>query len=211
MSAFERSEAWRVGDEGQRWVGRKLVETGHSIVPLWSVFEKRYGRSPRPTYLYTPEGQHELPDFDVSALGQGNFYVEVKTKNAPGWRRDRVQLEHAWNAKLHRAYEAVQRCRRAPVVVVVYEETTGLLLRASLDELRPHQLADVLIRGTWCTPFPRGAFSPFGSVGFRRPPKNADAVAALTHLTTAARDALLALPLLPSITAIAMAQGACRA
>src|SRR5690606_7501752 len=106
-----------------------------------------------------------VPDLDI-ARGGIRRWAEVKTKAAATYTRLTGRLEHGIPKRHYRAYKRVQEITGCEVWLFIYEEDTGDVLCAKLDELEAVKReydGPKMSRGGMVF-FPRDAFLVFANV-----------------------------------------------
>ena len=93
-----------------------------------------------------------LPDFQVidpRKFGQP-FYVEVKTKAAPGWYGKHACHTHGIDTPKWQQYRRIHELSGLPVWLLMFEDMSGDLLGIEVDKVEPdHECGEVAA-------FPRG-------------------------------------------------------
>lgn len=100
-----------------------------------------------------------IPDLDIAKDGTRRW-AEVKTKEKADWTVITQRYEHGFKLRHYHHYLRVQEITGCEVWIFIYEEKTGDILYARLDDLtgiRREYLGDKMDKGGTVF-FPRDAF-----------------------------------------------------
>lgn len=135
-SDFRDSDRYRMGEQGEKLVGELAEEFG------WFMMRADEAISKKAPMLERKHERTVLPDILASRGGDSRF-IEVKTKSKPVPRRkENGTLQHGVDSPNWKAYCDTQRETGLPVWLFVYENDSGTLLRARLNDLEIHHIAD---------------------------------------------------------------------
>lgn len=121
------------GRAGEKIVASILMRRGWFIVPSYDYSGKDDDQAPK-----MERGGERLiiPDLDICREGERRW-AEVKTKGQPTLHRMSGVLEHGISIRHRDHYLRVQRESGCKVWLFIYEEQTGEVIYALLDELEP--------------------------------------------------------------------------
>ena len=160
--AFRETVAWQKGHNGERRVAQLLKERGWYVIPSYDYSGEDGDKAPKLDGL---RDGFPVPDLDIAKDGERRW-VEVKTKAAASYTRVTGRLEHGIPKRHHWAYKRVQEITGCEVWLFIYEEQTGDVLCARLDDLdavKREYDGPKMSRGGMVF-FPRDAFAVFTNV-----------------------------------------------
>src|SRR5690606_14799396 len=130
-TAFRETEEFRRGRNGERLVAELLQSRGWYVIPSYDYSGEDGDKPPR---LQGLSEAFPVPDLDIARDGQRRW-AEVKTKAAATYTRLTGRLEHGIPKRHYWAYRRVQEITGCEVWLFIYEEQTGDVLCARLDDL----------------------------------------------------------------------------
>jgi len=131
---FRETEEWAKGRKGERLVAGLLQRAGWYVVPSYDYAGEEKDKAPR---LQGARAEYVIPDLDIARNGK-RLWAEVKTKSAPTLTRSTGKLEHGMSLRHYNHYQKVQQITGCEVWIFIHELTSGAVLYARLDDLRPH-------------------------------------------------------------------------
>jgi hypothetical protein len=131
MTAFRDTDEFKRGSTGERIVATYLQKRGYYVIPSYDYSGNDGDKAPKLQGLLH---SHVIPDLDI-AKGGKRKWCEVKTKRAATWTRITQQWEHGIPKRHLDAYLQVEAITGTDVFLVVYEESTGVLLRISAKQI----------------------------------------------------------------------------
>ena len=161
-AAFRETEEFRRGRNGERLVAELLQSRGWYVIPSYDYSGEDGDKPPR---LQGAVTAFPLPDLDVARDGQRRW-AEVKTKKRADYTRITGRLEHGIPKRHYRAYKRVQEITGCEVWLFIYEEETGEVLFAKLDDLEAVKReydGPKMSRGGMVF-YPRDAFNVFARI-----------------------------------------------
>lgn len=129
--AFRETTEFQRGRTGERLVAELLRSRGWYVIPSYDYSGEDGDKPPR---LQGLRAAFPVPDLDIAKDGQRRW-AEVKTKAAASYTRITGRLEHGIPKRHYRAYKRVQEITGCEVWLFIYEEDTGEVLCAKLDDL----------------------------------------------------------------------------
>jgi hypothetical protein len=157
MTAFDANNLAR-GRRGEKLVARWLSRWGYFWVPSYDYTGTNGDKAPR---LFGFAERFPIPDLDVCKDGR-RFWFEIKTKGKPTPTRITGTIDHGIDTRLIDAYQKVQKHTGCPVWIGIYEENSGDLLVALLDDLPLRQGTGA---GAHMSYFPRDALQLVANFG----------------------------------------------
>lgn len=157
--AFRETETWQKGHNGERRVAQLLKERGWYVIPSYDYSGEDGDKAPK---LEGLRDGFPVPDLDIAKDGERRW-AEVKTKTAASYTRVTGRLEHGIPKRHYWAYKRVQEITGSEVWLFIYEEQTGDVLCARLDDLdavKREYDGPKMSRGGMVF-FPRDAFAVF--------------------------------------------------
>lgn len=155
QNLFYQTENWIKGHNGERLIGDLLREGDWYVIPSYD-YSGEDDKAPR------LQGLKEclvIPDLDICKNGTRRW-AEVKTKTKADWTHITQRLEHGFPLRHYQDYFKVQRETGTEVWLFIYEESTGDVLYAKindLDSIKRIYDGDKMDRGGTVF-FPRDAF-----------------------------------------------------
>lgn len=122
---------YRRGRTGEKLVASILRSRGWFVIPSSDYTGEDGDKVPR---LFGDNEELIIPDLDTSQNGRRQW-VEVKTKATATMHRMSGTVEHGISLRHWRHYLRVEAITGAPVTLMIVEERSGEILRASLAEL----------------------------------------------------------------------------
>jgi hypothetical protein len=129
LSIRDTVEFWH-GRDFEREYARQLLLAGWSVMRCYELD----GGQDKAPMLEGPYKGHRLPDLQVSGHGKSGWR-ELKEKTACNFTHSEGRYDHGIGLRCYRDYDAVQQISGLPVVLVIGEYSTGLILAQSLDKL----------------------------------------------------------------------------
>lgn len=155
QNPFYQTENWIKGHNGERLIGDLLRERDWYVIPSYD-YSGEDDKAPR------LQGLKEclvIPDLDICKSGTRRW-AEVKTKKEATFTRRTQRYEHGFPLRHYHDYLRVQQETGTEVWLFIYEESTGDVLYAKLDDLakvmRPYKGNKMNYGGM--AYFPRDAF-----------------------------------------------------
>ena len=160
--AFRETAEFQRGRTGERLVAELLQSRGWFVIPSYDYSGEDGDKPPR---LQGLREAFPVPDLDIARDGQRRW-AEVKTKAAATYTRLTGRLEHGIPKRHYWAYKRVQEITGCEVWLFIYEEQTGDVLCARLDDLesvKREYNGQKMSRGGMVF-FPRSTFKVFANV-----------------------------------------------
>lgn len=160
--AFRETAEFQRGRAGERLVAELLQSRGWYVIPSYDYSGEDGDKPPR---LQGLREAFPVPDLDIAKDGQRRW-AEVKTKAAASYTRITGRLEHGIPKRHYRAYKRVQEITGCEVWLFIYEEETGEVLFAKLDDLEAVKReydGPKMSRGGMVF-YPRDAFNVFARI-----------------------------------------------
>ena len=129
--AFRETETWQKGHNGERRVAQLLKERGWYVIPSYDYSGEDGDKAPK---LEGLRDGFPVPDLDIAKDGERRW-AEVKTKAAASYTRVTGRYEHGIPKRHYLSYKRVQEITGCEVWLFIYEEETGDVLCAKLDDL----------------------------------------------------------------------------
>lgn len=128
---FTETPEWIKGHNGERLIDRLLQERGWYVIPSYDYTGEEENKAPR---LQGLTEHLVIPDLDISQNGERRW-AEVKTKTKADWTYMTQRLEHGFPLRHYHHYQKVQQITGTEVWLFIYEESTGDVLYAKIDDL----------------------------------------------------------------------------
>jgi len=131
MTAFCDTDEFKRGSTGEKIVATYLQQCGYYVIPSYDYSGDDGDKAPKLQGLLQ---SYVIPDLDIAKDGKRKW-CEVKTKHAATWTRTTQQWEHGIPKRHLDSYLQVEAITGTEVFLVIYEESTGSLLRQSAQEI----------------------------------------------------------------------------